>query len=57
MSSAGKGDKWRPINKAKYDACPLWKNLEKKTSMKSPKKNEDDNPSHAMCISKTNNHK
>lgn len=22
---AGKGDKWRPIDRQKYDDCPLWK--------------------------------
>lgn len=37
MSNAGKGDKWRPINKAKYDTCPLWKNIEKKNATKNKK--------------------
>ncbi len=33
-TGAGKGDKPRPCDKGKYDACPLWKNIEKKNSEK-----------------------
>lgn len=29
----GKGDKQRPVDKKKYDSCPLWDNLKKKQTV------------------------
>ena len=40
-TGAGKGSEWRPVDKKKYDECPLWKNM-KKARLKREKEKEHD---------------